>query len=122
MNNSDEEQFEDTYDSIAADEEEAIEPLEVENAAVIQSTMPGEDENKPPKPKSIFKAMTTHLSLLKGRVSELMLSKSDTRSSAMSGIAGFMSCSFMKLIYQKFSCVSVLSQSELGMQLKTQLN
>ena len=33
--------------------------------------MPGEDENKPPKPKSIFKAMTTHLSLLKGRVTEL---------------------------------------------------
>ena len=70
MNNSDDEQFEDTYDSIAADEEEAIEPLEVKNAAIIQSTMPGEDE-KPPKPKSIFKAMTSHLSLLKGRVSEL---------------------------------------------------
>ena len=44
------------------------------------------------------------------------------RGSAMSGIAGFMSCSFMKLIYQKFSCISVLSQAELGMQLKTQLN
>ena len=70
MNNSDDEQFEDTYDSIAADEE-AIEPLEVENATVIQSTMPGEDENKPPKPKSIFKAMTTHLSLLKHKVTEL---------------------------------------------------
>ena len=52
----------------------------------------------------------------------LMLSKSDTRGSAMSGIAGFMSCSFMKLIYQKFSCISVLSQAELGIQLKTQLN
>ena len=52
----------------------------------------------------------------------LMLSKSDTRGSAMSSIAGFMSCSFMKLIYQKFSCISVLSQAELGMQLKTQLN
>ena len=115
---SDDEQFEDTYDSI--EEEEAIEPLEVEGATTIQSTMPSGDENKPPK--SIFKAMTTHLSLLKGRVSELMLSKSDTRSSAMSGIAGFMSCSFMKLIYQKFSCISVLSQAELGMQLKTQLN
>ena len=51
-----------------------------------------------------------------------MLSKSDTRGSAMSSIAGFMSCSFMKLIYQKFSCISVLSQAELGMQLKTQLN
>ena len=55
-------------------------------------------------------------------LSTLMLSKSDTRGSAMSGIAGFMSCSFMKLIYQKFSCISVLSQAELGMQLKTQLN
>ena len=28
----------------------------------------------------------------------------------------------MKLIYQKFSCILVLSQAELGMQLKTQLN
>ena len=28
----------------------------------------------------------------------------------------------MKLIYKKFSCISVLSQAELGMQLKTQLN
>ena len=65
MNNSDDEQFEDTYDSIAAEEEEAIEPLEVKGAAIIQSTMPGGDENKPPK--SIFKAMTTHLSLLKDR-------------------------------------------------------
>ena len=51
-----------------------------------------------------------------------MLSKSDTQNSAMSNIANFMSCSFMKLIYQKFSCISVLSQAELGMQLKTQLN
>ena len=51
-----------------------------------------------------------------------MLSKSDTRGSAMSGIAGFMSCSFMKLIYQKFSFISVLSQAEQGIQLKTQLN
>ena len=41
---SDDEQFEDTYDSIAADEEEAIEPLEVEGAAIIQSTMPAGDE------------------------------------------------------------------------------
>ena len=64
---SDDEQFEDTYDSIA--EEEAIEPLEAEGAATIQSTMPSGDENKPPK--SIFKAMKTHLSLLKGRVAEL---------------------------------------------------
>ena len=51
-----------------------------------------------------------------------MLTKSDTQNSAMSNIANFMSCSFMKLIYQKFSCISVLSQAELGMQLKTQLN
>ena len=28
----------------------------------------------------------------------------------------------MKLINQKFSCISVPSQAELGMQLKTQLN
>ena len=71
MNNSDDEQFEDTYDSIAAEEEEAIEPLEAEGAAIIQSAMPGEDENRPPKPKSIFRAMTTHLSLLKDKVTEL---------------------------------------------------
>ena len=51
-----------------------------------------------------------------------MLSKSDTQNSAMSNIANFMSCSFMKLIYQKFSCISVLSQAELGMQVKTRLN
>ena len=67
MTNSDDEQFEDTYDSIA--EEEAIEPLEAEGAATIQSTMPRGVENKPPK--SIFKAMTTHLSLLKHKVAEL---------------------------------------------------
>ena len=64
---SDDERFEDTYDSIA--EEEAIEPLEAEGAAAIQSKMPGGDENKPTK--SIFKALTTHLSLLKHKVSEL---------------------------------------------------
>ena len=51
-----------------------------------------------------------------------MLSKSDTQNSAMSNIANFMSCSFMKMIYLKFSCISVLSQAELGMQLETQLN
>ena len=51
-----------------------------------------------------------------------MLSKSDTQNSAMSNIANFMFCSFMKLIYKSFSCISVLSQAELGMQLKTQLN
>ena len=40
MNDSDE-QFEDTYENVAADEEEVVETLEVENAAVIHSTMPG---------------------------------------------------------------------------------
>ena len=74
MNDSDDEQFEDTYENVAADEEEVIETLEVEDAAVIHSTMPGEDESKPPKPKSIFKAMTTHLSLLKDRVTTKYLS------------------------------------------------
>ena len=64
---SSDDEFEDTYDGIA--EEEAVEPLEVEGAATIQSTMPSGDENKPPK--SIFKAMTTHLSLLKHKVTEL---------------------------------------------------
>ena len=64
---SDDERFEDTYDSIA--EEEAIEPLETEGAAAIQATMPNGNENKPTK--SICKALTTHLSLLKHKVSEL---------------------------------------------------
>ena len=41
---SSDDEFEDTYDGIA--EEEAVEPLEVEGAAIIQSTMPGGDENK----------------------------------------------------------------------------
>ena len=64
---SDDERFKDTYDSIA--EEEAIEPLETEGAAAIQATMPNGNENKPTK--SICKALTTHLSLLKHKVSEL---------------------------------------------------
>ena len=51
-----------------------------------------------------------------------MLTKSNTLNSAMSNIANFTSSLFMKLIYQKFSCISVLSQAELGMQLKTELN
>ena len=64
---SDDEQFEDTYEGIA--EEEDIEPLEAEGAAEIQSTMPAGNENK--LTKSICKALTTHLSLLKDRVAEL---------------------------------------------------
>ena len=56
------------------------------------------------------------------KVQTLILSKSDTQNSAMSNIANFKSCSFMKLIYKKFSCISVLSQAELGMQVKTQLH
>ena len=60
---SSDDEFEDTYDGIA--EEEAVEPLEVEGSA----TMPSGNENKPTK--SICKALTTHLSLLKHKVSEL---------------------------------------------------
>ena len=64
---SSDDEFEDTYDGIA--DEEAVEPLEVESTATIQATMPSGNENKPTK--SICKALTTHLSLLKGRVAEL---------------------------------------------------
>ena len=64
---SSDDEFEDTYEGIA--DEEAVEPLEVESAATIQATMPDGNENKPTK--SICKALTTHLSLLKGRVAEL---------------------------------------------------
>ena len=64
---SSDDEFEDTYDGIA--DEEAVEPLEVESTATIQATMPNGNENKPTK--SICKALTTHLSLLKGRVAEL---------------------------------------------------
>ena len=63
---SSDDEFEDTYGGIA--EEETVEPLEVESA-VIQATMPNGNENKPSK--SICKALTTHLSLLKHKVSEL---------------------------------------------------
>ena len=61
---SSDDEFEDTYDG-----EEAIGPLEIENTAIIQATMPSGNENKPNK--SICKALTTHLNLLKGRVAEL---------------------------------------------------
>ena len=65
MNSDDE--FKDTYGDIS--EEEASEPLEIENTDTIQAIMPSGNENKPNK--SICKALTTHLNLLKGRVSEL---------------------------------------------------
>ena len=64
---SSDDEFEDTYDGIT--EGEAVEPLEVEGSATIQVTMPSGNENKPTK--SICKALTTHLSLLKHKVSEL---------------------------------------------------
>ena len=64
---SSDDEFEDTYGDIA--DEKAVEPLEVENTAIIQATMPSGNENKPNK--SICKALTTHLSLLKDRVAEL---------------------------------------------------
>jgi hypothetical protein len=60
---SSDDEFEDTYEGIA--DEEAVEPLEVESAA----TMPSGNENKPTK--SIYKALNTHLNLLKSRVAEL---------------------------------------------------
>ena len=62
---SSDDEFEDTYDGIA--DEEAVEPLEVESTVTIQATMPSGNENK----KSICKSLTTHLNLLKDRVSEL---------------------------------------------------
>ena len=64
---SSDDEFEDTYDDIVG--EEAVGPLEIENTAIIQATMPSGNENKPNK--SICKALTTHLSLLKDRVAEL---------------------------------------------------
>ena len=64
---SSDDEFEDTYGDIT--EEEAFEPLEVENTDTIQATMPSGNENKPNK--SICKALSAHLSLLKDRVAEL---------------------------------------------------
>ena len=64
---SSDDEFEDPYDDIAS--EEAVGPLEIENTAIIQATMPSGNENKPTK--SICKSLTTHLNLLKGRVNEL---------------------------------------------------
>ena len=64
---SSDDEFEDTYGDIA--DEKAVEPLEVENTAIIQATMPNDNENKPNK--SICKSLSTHLGLLKSRVNEL---------------------------------------------------
>ena len=64
---SSDDEFEDPYNDISS--EEAVWPLEVENTAIIQATMPSGNENKPTK--SICKSLTTHLNLLKGRVNEL---------------------------------------------------
>ena len=64
---SSDDEFEDPYDGIAS--EEAVGPLEIENTAIIQATMPSGNENKPNK--SICKALTTHLGLLKRKVAEL---------------------------------------------------
>ena len=64
---SSDDEFEDTYGDIA--EEEAFEPLEVKNTDIIQATMPSGNKNKPNK--SICKALTTHLGLLKHKVAEL---------------------------------------------------
>ena len=64
---SSDDEFEDPYNDISG--EEAVGPLEIENTAIIQATMPSGNENKPTK--SICKSLTTHLNLLKGRVNEL---------------------------------------------------
>ena len=64
---SSDDEFKDTYGDIS--EEEASEPLEIENTDTIHATMPSGNESKPAK--SICKSLTTHLNLLKDRVSEL---------------------------------------------------
>ena len=64
---SSDDEFEDPYNDISS--EEAVGPLEVENTAIIQATMPNDNENKPNK--SICKSLSTHLGLLKSRVNEL---------------------------------------------------
>ena len=65
MSSNDE--FEDPYNDIS--NEEAVGPLEVENTDIIKATMPNDNENKPNK--SICKSLSTHLGLLKSKVSEL---------------------------------------------------
>ena len=64
---SSDDEFEDPYNDISS--EEAVGPLEVENTDIIQATMPNDNENKPNK--SICKSLSTHLGLLKSKVSEL---------------------------------------------------
>ena len=64
---SSDDEFEDPYNDISS--EEAVGPLEVKNTDIIQATMPSGNKNKPTK--SICKSLTTHLNLLKDRVSEL---------------------------------------------------
>ena len=56
-------EFEDPYNISS---EEAVGPLEVENTDTIQAEMPSGNENK-----SICKSLSTHLGLLKSKVSEL---------------------------------------------------
>ena len=64
---SSDDEFKETYGGIA--EEETSEPLEVENTDTIQAKMPSGNESKPNK--SICKALSAHLSLLRDRVAEL---------------------------------------------------
>ena len=56
-------EFEDPYNISS---EEAVGPLEVENTDTIQAEMPSGNENK-----SICKSLSTHLGLLKSKISEL---------------------------------------------------
>ena len=65
MSSSSNDEFEDPYNDIS--NQEAAGPLEIENTDTIQAAMP--NESKPAK--SICKSLTTHLNLLKERVSEL---------------------------------------------------
>ena len=64
MSSSSDNEFEDPYNISS---EETVGPLEVENTDTIKATMP--NESKPAK--SICRSLTTHLNLLKERVSEL---------------------------------------------------
>ena len=64
---SSDDEFKETYGGIA--EEETSEPLEVESTDTIQAKMPSGNESKPNK--SICKALSAHLSLLRDRVAEL---------------------------------------------------
>ena len=66
MSSSSDNEFEDPYNISS---EETVGPLEIESTDTIKATMPDENESKPKK--SICKSLTTHLNLLKERVSEL---------------------------------------------------